>query len=676
MKIKSIYFNIIHLFLFLFLEGITAIAQIDSANIAKTPINIEDTTAVTDSLKKASSSKDFLVKFKSKFNHQSLSTYSTNKKEIDKLNYRYSGDVLHYLPFAAVYDFGYLGAPNEPIIFNTGFGFGALNENNLFYNNRWNDANDLNILQSEEINKLSIVPLHKSFLFSGSNKLSAINILTIDSLKRKPISRIRYYQASNEEGFIDAYFSARVLSRLAISLRLTNSSVENNYFNSSYGAWKVNLKGIYKLSDSLFAKLSFHHSKLNTALNGGVDVANLISNPLATENSIYNNQAPVFYNNQINETTSNLLDGKVYGDFIPTGYTEILFSYQSYKSRLKRTSIDSVFINNKNEYYILYGKLMHDIIFSNFSSSITAGYEFIDYKVEGIDYFEKINNYYATAVFRYNFFDGLLSPSLFGKISEFNLQTNNGIGIDLLLKPNSNFSILMGYSKFNRPYSIVEKSFIPDATNSNVSSFFVSSEIKSRITSTSVSFFNIISTNNAVPVFNNQNIKLGSSRIIFKGTEDILLSGMNINSSIKIWNLQLNNNFNYYWQDENSFSKNPNFNFTSGIYYVDTLFNSNLDLKTGFTFHLFDNISYRVYDFQQMRSSSYYLENNIIKPFQFYDVENDNYRLDFLLAGRIQDRATFYFIYENILGNNYYVIPYYPMQEGGIKIGISWDFID
>lgn len=674
MKIKSIYFNIIHLFLFLFLEGITAIAQIDSANIAKTPINIEDTTAVTDSLKKASSSKDFLVKFKSKFNHQSLSTYSTNKKEIDKLNYRYSGDVLHYLPFAAVYDFGYLGAPNEPIIFNTGFG--ALNENNLFYNNRWNDANDLNILQSEEINKLSIVPLHKSFLFSGSNKLSAINILTIDSLKRKPISRIRYYQASNEEGFIDAYFSARVLSRLAISLRLTNSSVENNYFNSSYGAWKVNLKGIYKLSDSLFAKLSFHHSKLNTALNGGVDVANLISNPLATESSIYNNQAPVFYNNQINETTSNLLDGKVYGDFIPTGYTEILFSYQSYKSRLKRTSIDSVFINNKNEYYILSGKLMHDIIFSNFSSSITAGYEFIDYKVEGIDYFEKINNYYATAVFRYNFFDGLLSPSLFGKISEFNLQTNNGIGIDLLLKPNSNFSILMGYSKFNRPYSIVEKSFIPDATNSNVSSFFVSSEFNSRITSTSVSFFNIISTNNAVPVFNNQNIKLGSSRIIFKGSEDILLSGMNINSSIKIWNLQLNNNFNYYWQDENSFSKNPNFNFTSGIYYVDTLFNSNLDLKTGFTFYLFDNISYRAYDFQQMRSSSYYLENNIIKPFQFYDVENDNYRLDFLLAGRIQDRATFYFVYENILGNNYYVIPYYPMPEGGIKIGISWDFID
>jgi hypothetical protein len=136
-------------------------------------------------------------------------------------------------------------------------------------------------------------------------------------------------------------------------------------------------------------------------------------------------------------------------------------------------------------------------------------------------------------------------------------------------------------------------------------------------------------------------------------------------------------NFNYYWLSENPISvNNTNFNLTAGIYYVDTLFNSNLDLKTGFTFYLYDDPSYIAYDFQRMRSTSFYLDNNSLKQFDNYQLSNDKYRLDFILSGRIQDAATFYLVYENILGSNYYIVPYYPMPEGGLKIGISWDFLD
>jgi hypothetical protein len=70
------------------------------------------------------------------------------------------------------------------------------------------------------------------------------------------------------------------------------------------------------------------------------------------------------------------------------------------------------------------------------------------------------------------------------------------------------------------------------------------------------------------------------------------------------------------------------------------------------------------------------IENDAVNRLNLFDVNNDKFRLDFYLAGRIQDAATFYLIYENILSNKYFVVPYFPMPEGGIRIGLSWDFID
>ena len=77
-----------------------------------------------------------------------------------------------------------------------------------------------------------------------------------------------------------------------------------------------------------------------------------------------------------------------------------------------------------------------------------------------------------------------------------------------------------------------------------------------------------------------------------------------------------------------------------------------------------------------MRSASYSIVDEAINKLSLQSVLNDKMRVDFYLAGRIQDAATFYFIYENILGNNYFIVPYYPMPEGGMRIGISWDFLD
>jgi len=99
------------------------------------------------------------------------------------------------------------------------------------------------------------------------------------------------------------------------------------------------------------------------------------------------------------------------------------------------------------------------------------------------------------------------------------------------------------------------------------------------------------------------------------------------------------------------------FRFASGIYFKDTLFNSNLDLKTGFLLNYFGSqkISFSGFEYQTVKSS---------------------YRIDFTLAGEIQNRAIVYFTWENLLDEEYYIFPYYPMPERHIRFGVAWEILN
>jgi hypothetical protein len=51
-------------------------------------------------------------------------------------------------------------------------------------------------------------------------------------------------------------------------------------------------------------------------------------------------------------------------------------------------------------------------------------------------------------------------------------------------------------------------------------------------------------------------------------------------------------------------------------------------------------------------------------------------KLDFTLAGEIKKVAIFYFIWENLYYNEYYITPYYPMPDGNIRFGIAWELFN
>ncbi|MGB5529787.1 MAG: hypothetical protein WBQ32_07450, partial [Ignavibacteriaceae bacterium] len=122
-----------------------------------------------------------------------------------------------------------------------------------------------------------------------------------------------------------------------------------------------------------------------------------------------------------------------------------------------------------------------------------------------------------------------------------------------------------------------------------------------------------------------------------------------------LWVILFESNFSYY--DLNTYRSRdlPEYQFIGGLFVNDLFFDNNLDLKAGFKFYYTGEIN------------SYWQVGA--------DVEPTN-KLDFTLAGEIKKVAIFYFIWENLFGNQYYITPYYPMPERNIRFGLAWELFN
>jgi hypothetical protein len=86
-----------------------------------------------------------------------------------------------------------------------------------------------------------------------------------------------------------------------------------------------------------------------------------------------------------------------------------------------------------------------------------------------------------------------------------------------------------------------------------------------------------------------------------------------------------------------------------GLFYKDILFENNLDLKTGIVIKYYDFVS------EEFESA---------------------YQFDFTIAGRIQESAIVYFSWENLFNEQYFIVPYFPMRERGVRFGLAWELFN
>lgn len=635
----------------------TSFAQIiDSTNILLNLSN--DTLSVPiDTL---SISDSALVKVKKDslkaLQYQPLTSKSHLIKRSDILmsEYKYSGDFLRLFPFTFIKDLGFTGQPNETFLYGLGNGNINFLLDGVSYNERYYNSLNLNLLQSEDIDSIEVLPLPRGFIYGAYNNPVSINFITRDFITSQPYSRLRYYQGPNRETMIDGTFNLRITNKLISTFEITNRIVDSTFDNTEFSIWQGKIKLKYLLSNDVNIIALYNYNDYKAGYSGGVDVDSIIRTGANVNSILYDYvQAPVVYPNGDISSLTHLPKLKFLvkqSDWLRSDvslyYLYISNSNNSFVNENLENKIWGIDIQNQLRYDIFDLKL--NFAFEN--SEIFRQYSFYDQN-EAARVFApplsiKYNTMSAAAILSTTIGNGLLKPSLFYKISsvsnnpgrvifENNNNASTGLGFDLSLRANDNFDLYFGSSVFKRYYS--------DKNN-----LLLEAGIKftSDILFANLSYFKNQYTYGFYTVGN-----------FFDYIQFGDVNGLGLNLKLDLCKILIESTSSYYISAGNNLVGIPEVQTQTGIYYKDLVFEDNLDLKTGFVF--------------------YYTGKNNVYTFEhgLLSVPSSN-KVDFTLAGEIQKRVIIYFLWQNLLDKNYYITPYYPMPSRSIRFGVAWELFN
>jgi hypothetical protein len=636
--------------------------KFDSSLVANTDTLSSDTTNVKETLVKA----DTLIPIQG----QPLSDVSDiiSRKTFLFENYRYTGDLLRSFNLNFIKDLGFIGYPNESFIYGVGNGGVSYMLDGVLWNNRYTNSLDLNLVQSEDIDSIEIVPSPRGFLYGPYSNPVAVNFITRDFIVPVPYARIKYYQGPNAEAMIDGRFSALLAERWNLSFEVTNRSIDSTYTNTEFSFWNVNAKLKYYLSNSVNITGWYYYIDTKQGLNGGINVDSIAIIPPSYNIDMYSLEAPVVYPNQKLDVLQNNFGLRTLAK--PFDNSRLDFSlYYRYNNNQLKNAFNQDTTANEDVVKTIGGLINYnqklDIInvtliglYEKTTNDLDKGQNWITGDVQNWDK----NSFSGSIILSAALLDNIFMPSIYYKYSNEELsflnsksQSINGFGADLKLAINKLASIYAGYSQ--------NEQMISRSSNDNVETFEAGVNYSGGELFLNLKYFNrsgiYLPTFFISPYDQNPHYYLSGN-----------LSGLGLNLNYYFWKILLETNATYYFDGKSLYRtweyddlhegilNVPDIQINAGIYVKGKFFDDNLDLKAGFKFYYTGKINSTGY---------YYLSTVTVDPTN---------KLDFTLAGEIKKVAIFYFIWENIYYNQYYLTPYYPMPDGNIRFGIAWELFN
>lgn len=586
--------------------------------------------------------------------HQPFSYQSSfiTKTEILRNDYRYTGDLIKVFPFSFERSYGFVGQPHDILLYAEGssstsyFNDGVPITSSLF------NAIDFNHIQSEDIDSIEIVPLPRGFLYGFSTTSASVNFISKELNYSTPYSRVKYYEGPFGEAFIDGILSMHLFKDLNVSVDVTNRKVDDSYKNSAFSIWQVKTKLKYNLSNKLAVLGNYYFSKSETGINGGVNIDSILQTTSDANSLLFNEAlAPVYFvKNSLNFKQHNF-GLKVLAKPLKNAYTNLNFYYKFYLNEYNE--VDSAVTSKNTSKDKIFGVLLDQrLLFEPISLSLQTGYQSLKHNpgftssnpLDDRYYLDNSpldhKSFFISPLISIEFLDSIFVPSIYYKYSNFsekiissgheNKKDFSGFGADVSIFLNESFNFYLGYSVFDNDYLAGEK----------INTFEFKLDYK------------------------DENSKLNTS-IFNKKSSATNLWGLGFEGSYLIWKILLEGRLSKYFVEKSSeveFINIPEIKFTAGIYFKDSLFNSNLNLKTGFVFNYIGKQSLR--DFQ----------NPYVGAIST-DVESWQI-VDFTLSAEIQKTAIVYFTWENLFDWKYYITPYYPMLGRNIRFGIAWEIFN
>jgi TonB-dependent Receptor Plug Domain len=608
-------------------------------------VQIDDTTAVSDSILTTKVKSDTIAPIQG----MPLTDVSTiiNKRTFLFDQYRYTGDLLRSFSLNFVKDYGFIGYPNETFIYGVGNSAISYLQDGVFWNDRYTNSLDLNLIQSENIDSMEIVPSPRGFLYGPYNNPVTVNFITRDFIPPVPYARIRYYEGPDGEAMIDGKFSAMVAKRWNYSFQLTNRSKDETYDNTELSLWQFNTKLKYFLSNSVNLQAYYYYVDKEQGLNGGVDYDSLSRSSDDPNADLYDPiAAPVRFPNQKLDILEHNVGLRTLAKPFDDSQLDLSIYYR-YGMDEFRDGNDTADYKRDLENKSVGGALDYRQESEFLNLDLFATYEENNSNLLTENYFQSINqemnnvHYSVSGVLSGNILNNRIVPSIFYKYESKDFGdgisiTNPGYGFDIKISPLEIMNFYIGFSKYNQLEDI------------NADLLELGWRLRMNNLGLDLKFFEM---NNFVPyVPDLWSLILTGAEI---GYPIYSTKGFGAVGSYKFWNLLVDANFSYYFEPRISL---PEYQIITGLYVNNIFFDNNLDLKTGFKFYYTSEIEP---DWGGREPS----------------VQPTN-KLDFNLAGEIQKVAIFYFQWENLFGNEYYITPYYPMPVRNIKFGIAWELFN
>ncbi len=631
----------------------TSFVVSDSLQIVKT-----DTTLVTDSLSTLQKIQepDTLVPLTVGI----LSRESTviSRKTFLFTPYRYTGDLLRPFSLNFTKDLGFIGQPHETFIYGVGNRGISFLQDGVLWNNRYNNSLDLNHVQSEDIDSIEIVPSPRGFLYGPYNNPVAVNFIMRDFISPEPYTRLRYYEGPNGEAMIDGKFNAQIAKRWDLSFQVSNRSVDETYKNTEYSNWQANVKLKYFLSNSVNITGLYSYVNSSVGLNGGIDIDS-VRNITSDVNSVIYEPllAPVVYPNRTLDVLQHNAGLRL--QVLPFKNAKLNLSfYYRYLDSKQDDVADSIDLFEYYDNKVLEGMLMYDHQIDWIDLKIIGTYEKLDGNYSTFRYPElqgsrstKDNKRFSIAsIISFNLLNNNLIPSVYYKY--LNVDNNEdiilwgiplnydksesftGFGGDLTIKIHEELFTYLGYSRY--------KQFSDSA---DVESIELGARYKSGSIYADAKYFK--RKNTYIIPLDIQHYPPPLLRNV---------NGAGLVLNYQYWKILIETNTSYYFND-NDLIGVPELQFVGGLYLKSKFFEDNLNLKSGFTFYYTGK------------------RNSYSGEWEIVEVEPSN-KIDFILIGEIQELAIVYFIWENLLGNQYFITPYYPMPERSIRFGLSWELFN
>ena len=618
-----------------------------------------DTTTITDSTVVIPIDSVIIL------NYGSLDNQSTfiSRKNIVKSNYRFAGDLLNEYPLTFQRDYGFVGYPNDDLLFGNGSEFVNWMIDGIPSNERISKSFNLNLVQTEDIDSIEIIPLPRGFLYGSYMFPVSANFITRDFIPPKPYSRIRYIQGPDREASVDVNFHALLSKKFLLSFDISNRIKDSTYRNTEFSLWQLKTKLKYFLSNEINIIAIYNYNDYKLGFNGGIDIDSIRKLTDDINSILYDNfLAPVVYPNGEIKTLQHSPKLSILTNFFSWLKSDLSLYYR-YSKYDSRSDIQK---NSKEDIYGL--SFRNKFTLKNFEFNLLFDYEKIKQSISYMD--EKISPYadlgsnYDRNIFSIGGFittkllQDKLNISFFYKYSHYqdkyylNLITdkpivtaqtifpdfsNNGTGADVNFKFNDNIKIYVGSSFINNYSNDDSRESLLFQSGLNFQNEFLSANI--------IYFINEYSSGSTYYPLYLQTYPTGN------------VDGIGLSLKAKYHFLLFESQSSKYNSRSGELISMPEYSSRTGLFFNDYLFDNNLDLKAGVVFAFTGRQKYQSFKFGLVE----------VSPVT---------RIDLSIAGEIRKAATVYFVLENLLNKKYYITPFYPMPERNFRFGIAWEFLD